>query len=533
MGTESKSPVAPPSSVEPLQSSGPLSFHSLLLPCSGVTSQTGRISRGHREKRKNGKTRGDCYGRPTKIGMLPDVALLEIFVFYRNNCNTSRIQWWNLLVHVCRRWRQVIFESPHRLNLQIRCTHGTQVKKYLGIWPAFPIVIDYHRMKPRFRPSYGYDIVTALEHPGRVSFFKLHSMDIYGRQAECVVSAMQKPFPVLTHLDIELGDAVSVLPTDFLGGSAPRLQEIILSGIAYPSLPTLLLSATDLIKLDLFDIPWNGYISPEAMVASLAALPKLEVLVIGFLVATSRPTQLHPPPLTRTVLPALTSFRFKGASEYLEDLVTRIDCPQLNHTLITYLNQVVDFQVVQFSNFVNRTVGPEITQFKHARFTFAFGTIAFTMYPHANHSPWDRRPATNIISCQGIDCQVSHISQVLDHMSAKLSNVVHLKLKVDPEGLRLEGTDDVEWMLLLHQFSSLKTLHVSRELAGHIALALEDIPAEMVDEVLPSLDLIRVVSQPASSIEKFIAARQLSGNPVTVIEAEREFDERLESYVSK
>jgi hypothetical protein len=294
------------------------------------------------------------------------------------------------------------------------------------------------------------------------------------------------------------------------------------------------LSTTDLVKLDLFDIPPNGYISPEAVAASLVALPRLETFVIGFRLATSRPDRIHTPPvLTRGVLPALTHFRFKGASEYLEDLVTRIDGPRLNQIVITYLNQVVDFQVVQFSNFIDRTVGPEITLFRHARFSFSDRTVAFTMYPHANHSPWDRRPATTIISCEGIDYQVSHITQVLSHLSAKLSNVVHLKLKVEPEGRQLTGTDDVEWMRLLRQFSAVQTLHVSQELAGHVALALEDTTVEMADEVLPSLNLIRVVGQPASSIEKFIVSRQLSGCPVTFIDTEAEFDKRLESYVSQ
>ena len=477
---------------------------------------------------------GDSYSHATTIGMLPDITLLEIFDLYRSNRMPSHIQWWTRLVHVCRRWRQIIFESPHRLNLQIRCTHGTPVKKYLRIWPAFPIVIDYHRIKPCIRPSDEYNIIAALKHPSRVSSFTLHEIDISSTwRAKNILAAMQNPFPVLTHLDIDLDETLPALPADFLGGSAPRLQELTFSAVPYPALPTLLLSTTDLIKLDLFNIPPTGYISPEAMLTSLAALPKLETLVIGFDLATSRPIKKRRPPLTRTVLPALTSFRFKGASEYLEDLVGRIDCPHLNQIVVTYLNQVVDFQVSQFSKFIDRTVGPEIAQFKHAQFTFSYRTVAFTVYPHAKHSPWDRRPATNIISCEGIDCQVSHIAQVLGHMSAKLSNVVHLKLKVDYHDVRLKGTDDVEWILLLRQFSALQTLHLSRELAEYIALALEDIPAEMVNEVLPSLDLICVAGQPASSIEKFTAARRLSGHPVTVIETEKEFDERLESYVSK
>ena len=466
--------------------------------------------------------------------MLPNNVLLEIFNFYLNDhLQVINSQWWILLVHVCQIWRQVIFDSPHRLNLQIHCTHGTPVKEHLGIWPAFPIVIDYYRTKPRFRDD--VNVTAALEHPNRVCFFKLHMHYRLGRDLANITTAMQRPFPVLTYLELSTrGDNIPVLPTEFLGGSAPRLQEITLSGIPYPALPALLLSATDLVKLDLFDIPTTGYIPPEAMVASLATLPKLETFIMGFRLATSRPDQMHPPPLTRTVLPALTYFRFKGASEYLEDLVSRLDGPRLNQIVTTYLNQVVDFQVLRFSNFIDRTVGSEITLFNHARFTFSYDTVALTMIPHANYSPWDRRPATTIISCHGIDSQVSHMAQVLGHMSAKLSNVVHLKLKVEPEGLQLDGTDGVEWTHLLHQFSSAKTLYVSQELAGHVALALEDInTAEMVDEVLPSLDLIRLVGQPASSIEKFTATCQLAGRPVAIIETETEFDERLESYVGE
>jgi len=361
-------------------------------------------------------------------------------------------------------------------------------------------------------------------------------LGIDGSQVTNIVTAMQKPFPVLTNLNISawFGN-VPVLPAEFLGGSAPRLQEITLSGIPSPALPTLLLSTSDLVKLDLFDIPPTGYISPEAMVASLVALPKLETFVIGFQLATSRPVRIPLPPTTRTVLPSLTYFRFKGASEYLEDLVARTDGPRLNQVVIAYLNQAVDFQVVQFSKFIDRTVGSEIALFKHARFSFCHSSVAFTMYPHADHSPWDRRPSTTIISCEGTDWQVSHISQVLSHLFAKLSNVAHLRLKVEPEGRQLMGTDDVQWMHLLQQFPAVQTLHFSQELAGHVALALEDIAgdSEMVDEVFPSLDLIRVAGEPASSIEKYIAVRQLSGRPVTVVDSETEFDERLESYVSE
>lgn len=74
-------------------------------------------------------------------------------------------------------------------------------------------------------------------------------------------------------------------------------------------------------------------------------------------------------------------------------------------------------------------------------------------------------------------------------------------------------------------------LHVSQYLAGKIALALEDIAGETASEILPDLDLICLDGQPVSRVEKFLAARQLSGHPVAVIDTEAEFDERVKSYV--
>ena len=53
-------------------------------------------------------------------------------------------------------------------------------------------------------------------------------------------------------------------------------------------------------------------------------------------------------------------------------------------------------------------------------------------------------------------------------------------------------------------------------------MALEDIAQEQVADVLPSLHSIDLPGQRASSVEKFITARQLSGRPVIVVDVERE-----------
>lgn len=99
-------------------------------------------------------------------------------------------------------------------------------------------------------------------------------------QLEDVSAAMQAPFPELTDLLLWSNETASepVLPNSFLGGSAPRLRYLQLRGIPFPGLPKLLLSAAHLVHLYLYDIPYSGYISPEAMVAGLSVLNSLEDL---------------------------------------------------------------------------------------------------------------------------------------------------------------------------------------------------------------------------------------------------------------
>ena len=385
----------------------------------------------------------------------------------------------------------------------------------LGIRPALPIVIDCYRFS--FWTSVG-KFIAALKHSNRVCFVRLKiESSKLGRMAK----AMQKPFPVLTYLEIcSIGRTISVLSAKFLRGSAPSLERIHLQGIPFPALPKLLLSASHLVTLKLDNIPPTGYISPKAMVVGLAALHKLKTFVIDFQSAIPRSDRIHPPPppTTRAVIPALTFFGFRGASNYLEDLVSRIDAPQLTQIRIDISNKFVDFQVAQLSKFVDRSVGLELTLFRHAHVTFSNHGVAFNISHEPRITSLFSDNPTTLISCQGIDWQVSHLAHVLSQIPATLSNVAHLDISADAFGFRLEGQDDFDWLHLLRQFPTVQTLRVHRRrFAERIALALESITAEMVAEVLPSLNSISLADQPASSIKKFLDLRQLSGRPVTFI----------------
>jgi hypothetical protein len=489
--------------------------------------------------------------RVSTMSVLPDNVLLEVFDFYRKNHDyTCHDVWkWHLLVHVCQRWRQVIFASPRHLNLQLLCTFGTPVRKNLSIWPPFPIAVEYVSYPQRgLTPSDEDNVIAALNHPNRVCYVNLY---ITSLQLGKMSTVIRETFPVLKYLHISLEDGnTPVLPANFLGGCAPCLQEITLSGIPCPALPTLLLSASHLVNLNLRYIPPTGCISPETLVVGLAALPRLECFILTFQSVTpsrASPDRTPPPLATRTVLPALTSFEFRGASEYLEDLVTRIDSPQLNNISIVYLDQPIYFQVDQLSKFISRSIGPHLPLLKHAQVTFFKERpgITIDMYPSSNDPFSHLAPARTRISCEVLDWRVLRLARVLRKLSVTTCNVVHLKIMTEPVSLdstyNIEWTYDVgrtydlEWFRLLRQFPTAKTLCVSWDLARHIASTLENslISETTVAEALPSLDLVCLAGQPATSIEKFLMARQLSGPPVTVVNAESEFERRLESYVSE
>jgi hypothetical protein len=294
---------------------------------------------------------------------------------------------------------------------------------------------------------------------------------------------MQVPFPVLTSLDILSNDQKApIIPAGFLGGSALRLRAISFDGIPFPTLPMLLLSTSNLVTLTLSEIPPAGYIPPDAMAVGLAALTKLEKLVIDFQWVTfSHGDKVYPHPVTRIILPALKTFTFYGACTYLDNLVARIDSPRLNRILISSANQLFDVSIAQLTKYLDRSMASKLTLLRHAKIGFSSYHVTFKMYDPSSLSR---------ISCEWIDLQVSNLAQSFCHLSTTISNVVHLKLEVMPEVSPLEelveGADDIEWLRLLRQFSAIQSLYVSLDFAELIALALEDINTEMV---LPFLNL--------------------------------------------
>ena len=460
----------------------------------------------------------------TRIDVLPDDVLLDIFDFYINWYSSygtrRRSEAWRSLVHVCRRWRTIVFGSPRRLNLQLHCAPDTPAKDTLDIWPALPLIVRGHMGLIRDTDN----IISLLRQSNRVCQVCLVCLACW--QVEEVFALMQVPFPELTKIWLSSHDEMlPVIPDSFLGGSAPRLQYFELDGIPFPGMPKLLLSATHLVYLRLSGIPLSGYISPELMVALLSVLSSLSTLYLQF-----QSPQSHPdwelrnlPPPKRSILPALEEFRFRGVTEYLDELVTRIDTPQLDYMHIAFFNQI-DFDYPRLAQFIDRT--PTLGARDKARVQFGAGNTSVRV----------SGTLEIVISWEVPDRQVSPIVQVCNSSLPPLSMVEDLWIErlYGDQTFQIDAVENTQWLQLLLQFTAVENLHLSKELAPSIAAALKELVGGGITEVLPNLQNIFVVwprhklSEPfRENIGQFVAARKLSDHPITV--SVRDEDAGLES----
>ena len=457
--------------------------------------------------------------------MLPDDVLLETFDFCAFFCEGGRpfillpredIEAWQSLVHVCRRWRNVVFASPRRLHLQLFCTPGTP-RDALNVWPALPLFIADTHWIPC--PVNGSDnIVALLEQSDRVShinFLNVPSSHFLKNALE----AMQKPFPELTDLVIwSYHDRMTspVVPDSFLGGSAPRLRRLSLHHITFPGLPKLLLFATHLVELYLYNIPHSGYISPETMVNVLSALTSLGSLHLQFYSPLSRPDQAtqHLPPPKHFSLPVLTKLKFKGASEYFEDLVSRIDVPQLSTLYIALFEQTV-MGTLQLVQFISCTPGFKVLETARvevglsARVTLSSQTSSYQELT---------------LEISGSDRQLLFMAQIFSSSLPPLSTSKDLYIR-DDSYLLLHWWQDISeitaWLELLRSFTAVRNLYLSKQFAPIIAPTLQVLIGGRTTEVLPALQNIFLEGLEPSGpiqegIEQFVSARQVIGLPIAV-----------------
>ena len=469
----------------------------------------------------------DCEEGRGTINILPDDVLLLIFHFdrlidlddVRDFARERSVFWrWHRLIHVCQRWRFVVFGSPNFLNLRLVCRPTTRLE-LTCIWPPLPIIVTNYIATDR--PSLeDYDFDAAIVHPNRVC--EIYLIFLTSPVLQRLASIRQEQFPALIHLTLHFKDnrPAPALPDGFLGGSTPRLQSLDLNYIPFPAIPKLLLSATDLVRLTLQPVPHSGYFSPEAIVTDLAALANLTHLIIGFESPLSRPNReirrsLQP---TRIILPALTRFQFQGVSEYLEDVLAQIDAPLIDSIWITFFHQLI-FDIPQLAHFMRRT--PRFQTLNEAHVDFNDSGVQVATLPLSR--ALDEKSRLRI-SCKKLDWQLSSLAQVFTSFFP-IDIVEHLYI-YRPRKLPLQWQDDIEngqWLEVLDPFTAVTDLYVCKEFAQCITPALQELVEERVMDVLPALESLFLEElQPSGPVQEaigqFVAERRLLGHPVAVID---------------
>ena len=424
---------------------------------------------------------------------------------------------WHTLVHVCQRWRFVVFASPRHLDLQILCRNGSPVEEYLDIWPQLPIAIDIH-FDTLLLPPVVTDITAALKHHHRVCKIIIGDVS-YSLLKE--FGAMKNPFPALTELDLQSDQRYPlVLPDSFLLGSAPRLRTLSLNGISFPALPKLFLSTTDLVELRLERVPPSGYVSPEALATGLSMLTRLKSL---FLLEQSPPSwadRADPlaPRFTRVVLPSLTQLEFMGHSEYLERLVSQIEGPLLDDVRISFSDQVA-FDTPQLRHFITRT---ETFKAPHrADIGFSKDDVGIGLFRRKGIV--DHRTLQLGIPCNRSAWQVSAITHICSSSLPPLPTLERLGI-YEKQYWSPQWQDDIantQWLQLFHPFSSVKNLFLSEKLVQLVAPALQELTGGRVTDELPALqNLFLHGLEPSGVVQEaigqFIAERQISDCPVAV-----------------
>ena len=459
------------------------------------------------------------------IDALPDYVLLEIFELDLGKDDAAKVGYghdyyrWQTLVHVCHRWRYVVFASPHRLDLAIELGKST-ISKSLDIWPTLPIVISVYAIESKEEVT---GVITALRECNRVRKIDYDDYDDDLDIQDSLwkeIAAIDEPFLALTSLKLSCIQNPVVLPDSFLGGSAPLLRSLSLSRIPYPSIGNLLSSTTNLVWLSLWRIPHSSYVAPETIVPLLSMLPELKSLLLGLDRPRSRAHRAnrHPPPLTRLVLPNLTYLKFRSDIEYSENILSRIETPILNQCIFELFNQLV-FDTPLLGHFICRT--ETFIKIHRASATFLHWGVEVRFWEEER--PKYHEAALQLqIHCKSLDWQLSAVVQILKLFLSFLPHLESLKIECHDHYGQGES-EAIQFQEFLHVFTSVKDMTLkSQNSVWLIAPVFQELTGERTTEVLPALQNLFLQTSPYQQplsrpvkevIEQFSATRQ---HPVTV-----------------
>jgi hypothetical protein len=218
--------------------------------------------------------------------------------------------------------------------------------------------------------------------------------------------------------------------------------------------------------------------------------------------------------------PALIRFQFQGDSEYLEDLVARIDAPFIDYIWITFFYQPL-FNIPQLAQFMRLPKRFGTPNEVHANFDH-YGVLVESLSPTRTH---DEKSLLRILcreQSRELNEQLLSLAQV--YKSFFPSNYTVKRLYITSRYLpsQWHNIEDIQWLEFFHPFTAVRNLYVCKEFAQCIALSLQHWHAgERVTDTLPALERVSLEGlRPSGAVRtaiwEFVSARQLMGHPVTI-----------------
>jgi hypothetical protein len=453
------------------------------------------------------------------IRKFSDDILLTLFRYYLD----ASPRFWPRLVHICRKWRNIVIASCQSLRLRLFFTPGTPVLNSLRCWPALPIVIQYGGSPVSYPPAPEDEdnIVAALDQFDRVRSISL----TITKPLLAKLSAIQRRFSKLENLVLLCSDDVLLTPSsDFRWESREsRLRTLHLTRIAIPSLSQLLVLSTGLVDLRLHEISNLGYISPETFADAMSRMSHLRTLSLHFLSSTSCPnyTGLPPNPSDRVILPALTDLEYRGSSKYLDSLAAKIDAPLLGNINLTFFSQPPHLPSLMEPSQLRQFIERIAMQKSHRRADILFSENAISISLTQPGSPTCLELQ---VSCNSYSLRLlEDMTRICNGLYSFLFRIEHLCIRATrpTSGHDYNDPECREWQNILSLFRGTNCVYVACGHSTNTIVALQR--SRHRPRLLPALHKL-CIQEPdprpdpplQEAVESFIHSRLLSGHIIAV-----------------
>ncbi|KAI0246572.1 hypothetical protein BJV78DRAFT_1286280 [Lactifluus subvellereus] len=357
---------------------------------------------------------------------------------------------------------------------------------------------------------------------------RLRIIDIAGKGMDEIFTAMNRAFPALEMLRVDAERTNAFLQVS----DAPNLRVLSLRGVYLSPLSRLLLSATNLVDLELCHLKQTDYLSPATLLLHLQFMPCLRRVKLGFRDITyhSTPRNFIQRPISSKnaiALSKLVSFQYRGDTAYLEGLVSRLAPPPLEDIRIELLYGS-SFAIPGLVRFIRAALAGTSSAVVAAFFGEDSSHFLIGERSDDDSDPIDQwTPFGFNVSFRDVDERVDFMARIWGALAETIAPVEELDLACHSASIRSYRVSEnrIPWRTLLEHFFNVKKLDLDFNSALELAHFLCAGDGEPASDVLPALEEIELYTQDwykvvpidlVDAFQPFVATRNLATRTVKV-----------------